>query len=91
MSTLPIMGSMLTPEKKIEVKRRKAHIDQNVRVTYRNHKTSSEMVRFVKSLHDNIFQTISDFYQCIMRSYHGTMPSFKSFRLIFHFQILGTL
>ena len=51
----------------------------------RKHWTSSVMVRFMKGVHDDISQTFSNFYQGMVRSYHGTMPGDKFFKHLFHF------
>ena len=49
------------------------------------HGTSSVMVRFMKGVHDDISQTFSNFYQGMVRSYHGTMPGVMFFKHLFHF------
>ena len=49
-----------------------------------NHESSSELARFVKTLHGKSLQTIWKFRQCIVMSTHGTMPIFNLFWLIFH-------
>ena len=51
----------------------------------RKHGTSSVMVRFMKGVHDDISQTFSNFYQGMVRSYHGTMPGVMFFKHLFHF------
>ena len=51
----------------------------------RKHGTSSVMVRFMKGVHDDISQTFSNFYQGMVRSYHGTMPGIMFFNHLFHF------
>ena len=51
----------------------------------RKHGTSSVMVRFMKGVHDDISQTFSNFYQGMVRSYHGTMPAIMFFKHVFHF------
>ena len=51
----------------------------------RKHGTSSVMVRFMKGVHDDISQTFSNFYQGMVRSYHGTMPGLMFFKHLFHF------
>ena len=43
------------------------------------------MVRFMKGVHDDISQTFSNFYQGMVRSYHGTMPGVMFFKHLFHF------
>ena len=43
------------------------------------------MVLFVNNLHGNSLETISNFYHCIMKSNHGTMPNLNWIWLIFHF------
>ena len=52
-------------------------------VLSRNHESSSDMARFVKTQHGNGLQTISNFDQYIMKSVHGTMPNLNYFWLIF--------
>ena len=54
----------------------------------RKHGTSSMMVRFMKGVHDNISQTFSNFYQSMVRSYHGTMPGVMFFKHLFYFSIV---
>ena len=51
----------------------------------RKHGTSSVMVRFMKGVHDDIRQTFSNFYQGMVRSYHGTMSGVMFFKHLFHF------
>ena len=46
------------------------------------------MVRFMKGVHDDISQTFSNFYQGMVRSYHGTMPGVMFFKHLFHFSIV---
>ena len=55
---------------------------------FRKHGTSSVMVRFMKGVHDNISQTFSNFYQGMVRSYHGTMPGVMFFKHLLHFSIV---
>ena len=57
----------------------------------RKHGTSSVMVRFMKGVHENISQTFSNFYQGMVRSYHGTMPGVMFFKHLFHFCIVVNL
>jgi hypothetical protein len=45
-------------------------------------------VRFMKGVHDDISQTFSNFYQGMMRPYHGTMPSVMFLKHLFHFSIV---
>ena len=54
----------------------------------RKHGTSSVMVQFMKGVHDDISQTFSNFYQGMVRSYHGTMAGIMFFKHLFHFSIL---
>ena len=51
----------------------------------RKHGTSSVMVRFMKGVHDDISQTFSNFYQGMVRSYHGTMRGVMFSKHLFHF------
>ena len=51
----------------------------------RKHGTSSVMVRFMKGVHDDISQTFSNFYQGMVRSYHGTMPGVMFLSIYFIF------
>ena len=54
----------------------------------RKHGTSLVMVRFMKGVHDDISQTFSNFYQGMVRSYHGTMPGVMISKHLFHFSIV---
>ena len=54
----------------------------------RKHGTSSVMVQFMKGVHDDISQTFSNFYQGMVRSYHGTMPGIMFFKHLFYFSIV---
>ena len=54
----------------------------------RKHGTSSMMVRFMKGVHDDISQTFSNFYQGMVRSYHGTMPGVMFLSIYFIFSIV---
>ena len=54
----------------------------------RNHEISSVMVRFMNCVHDDIRQTFSNFYQGMVRPYHGTMPSVMFPKHVFHFCIV---
>ena len=38
-----------------------------------------------EGVHDDISQTFSNFYQGMVRSYHGTMPGVMFFKHLFHF------
>ena len=51
----------------------------------RKHGTSPAMVQFMKGLHDDIRKTFSNFYQGMVRSYHGTMPGVMFSKHLFHF------
>ena len=46
------------------------------------------MVQFMKGVHDDISQTFSNFYQGMVRSYHGTMPGVMFFKHVFHCSIV---
>ena len=54
----------------------------------RKHGISSMMVRFMKGVHDDISQTFSNFYQGMVRSYHGTMPGVMFLSIYFIFSIV---
>src|SRR3990170_7553236 len=43
------------------------------------------MVRFTKSVYNDISQTLSKTYLALLRSYHGTMPGIIFFRHVFQF------
>ena len=43
------------------------------------------MVQFMKGVHDDIRITFSNFYQGMVRPYHGTTPSGMFFMHLFHF------
>ena len=51
----------------------------------RNHETSSVMVRFMKGAHHDIRKTFSNFYQGMVRPYHGTTPGVLFSNHVFHF------
>ena len=51
----------------------------------RKNGTSLLMVRFMKGVHDDISQAFSNYYQGMVRSYHGTMPGVMFFKHLFHF------
>ena len=51
----------------------------------RNHETSSVMVQFMKGVHDDIRITFSNFYQGMVRPYHGTTPGVMFFKHLIHF------
>ena len=57
-------------------------------ISPQNHGTSSVMVRFMKGVHDDISQTFSNFYQGMVRSYHGTMPGVMFLSIYFIFSIV---
>ena len=42
----------------------------------------------MKGVHDDISQTISNFYQGMVRPYHGTMPGVMFLKHVFHFSIV---
>ena len=42
----------------------------------------------MKGVHDNISQTFSNFYQGMVRSYHGTMPGVMFLSIYFIFSIV---
>ena len=46
------------------------------------------MVRFIKSVHDNRSQTLSNFYQGMVRPYHGTTLGIMFSKHVFHFCIV---
>ena len=46
------------------------------------------MVRFMKGVHDDISQTFSNFYESMVRSYHGTMPGIMFFKHVFHCSVV---
>ena len=46
------------------------------------------MVRFMKGVHDDISQTFSNFYQGMVRPYHGTIPGVMFSEHVFHFCIV---
>jgi hypothetical protein len=48
-------------------------------------KPSPVMVRFMKSVYNNISQNFSNIYQRIPMSYHGTMTGFMFSRHVIHF------
>ena len=43
------------------------------------------MVQFMKGVHNDISQTFSNFYQGMVRPYHGTILSVMFFKHGFHF------
>ena len=51
----------------------------------RKHGTSLVLVQFMKGVHDDISQTLSIFFQGMVRSYHGAMPGTMFFKHLFHF------
>ena len=42
----------------------------------------------MKGVHEDISQTFSNFYQHMVRPYHGTMPGIMFFKHVFHFSIV---
>ena len=46
------------------------------------------MVRFMKGVHDDIRITFSNFYQGMVRPYHGTTPGVIFSKHVFHFCIV---
>ena len=46
------------------------------------------MVRFMNGVHDDIRQTFSNFYQGMVRPYHGTTPGVMFSKHVFHFSIV---
>ena len=46
------------------------------------------MVRFMKSVHDDVIQTFSNLYHGMERPYHGSMPGVMFFKDVFHFSIV---
>ena len=71
----------------LNIEKKSCSNDEDTSTVFRNpsgslsepRKPSSEMPRFVKTLHSDYLQNILNFYHCIMKSNHGTIPSFIFF------------
>ena len=50
--------------------------------------TMRVMVQFMKDVHDDISQTFSNFYEGMVRPYHGTMRGVMFFKHVYYFSIV---
>jgi hypothetical protein len=73
--------SMLTLEKKIEIKKRQwiSFRPERWNVPYRHHHTCCEKLWFMRSLYPNLPQMGHNFYHGMLMSLHDSMPSFMNF------------
>src|SRR3989337_703632 len=76
--------SMLTLEKKIEIKKRQriSFRPERGNVPYHNYEVCCENLWFVRSLYPNLPQMGQYFYHCMLMPLHDSMPCFMNFRRV---------